>query len=356
LKSTEDQIFFFEKNSRAKVLCFGELLLRICPDTEGEWLQQNSLPFYVGGAEANVAAALALWKADISYCSVVPDNLMTQQLITFLQQKNIDTSPIVFTGEKLGLYFLPKGKDVKHAGVIYDRSGSSFSQVQTNTIDWDKALQNISWLHFTAISPALSQNVADVCLEAVQAAKSKNILVSVDLNYRPKLWQYGKQPADVMPQLVEHCDVVMGNIWAAEKMLGIPVANTSVERLSKEELVACAQHTTNKLIENYSNIKVVANTFRFDYLEKGIEYFATVSTKHRTVISNDYFTEAIVDKVGSGDCFMAGLIFGLTNNWSLQEIADFATTAAFLKLFVEGDATNETYEEIIKFKEAYEKK
>jgi len=204
-----------------KVLSFGELLLRICPDGGGGWLQENSLPFFVGGAEANVATALALWGTPSAYFTALPDNLLCRQLAAYLEEKGVDTSRMLFQGERLGLYFLPKGKDLKNASVIYDRAYSSFAALKAGTIDWDAVLADVGWLHFSAISPALSKQLAVVCMELLQAAAQKGVTISVDLNYRAKLWQYGVSPVEVMPGLVEYCDLVMGNLWAAEKMLGI---------------------------------------------------------------------------------------------------------------------------------------
>lgn len=323
---------------RGKVLTFGEVLLRICPDTNGEWLQKNNLPFYVGGAEANVAAALGLWNVPCAYLSCVPDNMMGRQVIHFLQQKKIDTTPMQLTGEKLGLYFLPQGSDLKNVSVIYDRMNSSFSQLKPGVIDWDKILENISWLHFSAICPAISTDVAAVCKEAVEAASKKNITISIDLNYRAKLWQYGKQPHEVMPELVQHCDVVMGNIWAAEKMLGIPVNNLTGDS-KKEDFLEQALQSSRHIVQNFPEVKIVANTFRFD-VKNGINYYTTLFAGNNMYHSTEYHIKKITDKVGSGDCFMAGLIYGLYNNLALQKTLDFATTAAIKKLHVAGDFTN----------------
>src|ERR1700743_2558074 len=158
-----------------KVLSYGELLLRICPDADGGWLEENTLPFYVGGAEANVATALALWGTPSAYFTALPDNSLSQQIVDWLSAKKIDLSRVLYQGERMGLYFLPKGKDLKNAGVIYDRAHSSFSNLQPNTIDWDKILTDIGWLHFSAISPALNKNAATICKELLEAAEHKHI-------------------------------------------------------------------------------------------------------------------------------------------------------------------------------------
>lgn len=337
-----------------KVLCFGELLLRICPDTEGGWLEENSLPFYVGGAEANVAVALALWGTPTSYLTALPDNLMAQQLVGYLESRGIDASRILHRGERLGLYYLPTGKDLKHAGVIYDRAHSSFSDLRPGMIDWDKIFYGIGWLHFSAISPALNRSVAELCKEGLQAARTKGITISVDLNYRSKLWQYGVAPVEVMPGLVEHCDVVMGNLWAAEKMLGIAVDPALAEKGRKQDYLDHARWSSEEVTRRFPRVKQVAKTFRFDKGEKGIQYYATLYSAGRLYSSREYGAEVIVDKVGSGDCFMAGLIRGLNNGQPVADVLEFATAAAFFKLFVPGDATDQPAEDIEKFMETHE--
>ncbi len=321
-----------------KVLSYGELLLRICPDVEGSWLKENTLPFYVGGAELNVATALALWDIPSAYFTALPDNFMSKQLVEYVDGLNIDTSAIQFQGDRIGLYYLHKGKDLKNSGVIYDRAYSSFSALKTGTINWDEIFKDISWFHFSAICPALSQAAADLCEEALKAASARNITISIDLNYRAKLWQYGKQPAEILPALVTYCDVVMGNIWAAEKMLDIPVPESLVKEDQKKAYLVQAQKTSEELMQRYPKCKAVANTFRFDQ-GAGINYYTALYTAGSFYVSAEYAAERIVDKVGSGDCYMAGLIYGFYKELQPEAILDFATAAAFSKLFIESDAT-----------------
>ncbi|HUB60003.1 MAG TPA: sugar kinase [Puia sp.] len=332
-----------------KVLSFGELLLRFCPDVQGDWLEDNSLSFYVGGAEANVATALALWGIPSAYLTALPDNMLARQLAGYLEERGVDTSRILYHGERLGLYYLPKGKDVKNAGVIYDRAHSAFSALRPGMIDWDQVLAGVGWLHFSAISPALNAGVAEVCKEALEAAREKGIRISIDLNYRAKLWQYGVAPMAAMPGLVEYCDVVMGNLWAAEKMLGIPVEAELVERGRKEDFLEHARRSSERIIERFPRVRLVAKTFRFDRGEKGIQYYTTVFTDGKLYSSREYSSDAIVDKVGSGDCYMAGLIRGLYLGQPVVEMVEFATAAAFFKLFIPSDATDQPAEDIEKF-------
>ncbi|MGZ3874326.1 MAG: PfkB family carbohydrate kinase [Mucilaginibacter sp.] len=328
-----------------KILSFGELLLRMCPDADGEWLRTNQLPFYTGGAELNVATALALWGLPSKYFTALPENGLSAQIIKFLQDKQIDTSSVYYGGDRIGLYYLTSGHDLKHEALIYDRANSAFSELKPGMIDWDKVLADVSWFHFSAICPALNQNIADVCKEGLQAASKKGITTSIDLNYRSKLWKYGKLPSEVMPELVNYCDLVMGNVWAAETMLGIPVFPDIHESGQKSIYLKEALKTSEEIVRQYPKCKAVANTFRFDASAE-VNYYAGLYTGGEFYSSNEYKTTAVTDKVGSGDCFMAGIIYGVCNFLGAVETLEFATAAAFTQLFVKSDATDKTIAEI----------
>ena len=243
---------------------------------------------------------------------------------------------------------MQQGADLKHAGVIYDRFHSSFYHLQPGTIDWDKVLEDVSWFHFSAISPALNADAVLVCKEALEAAKRKNITISVDLNYRSKLWQYGKTPLEIMPELVAYCDVIMGNIWAAHTMLGTTL-DADVEQVNtKENYLAHAAKTSAEILQKFPDCKTIAYSFRFDEAPNGIRYYGALYEDHKLCISPEFYSAAIVDKAGSGDCFMGGLIYGKQKQHSLQETIDFAAAAAFGKLHETGDATNQTIEDVKK--------
>jgi len=327
-----------------KVLCFGELLLRLSPDTESQWLKNTSMPIHVGGAELNVARALALWNVPVKFSTGLPDNYLSHQIVQSLQQSNIDTSAIQYGGHRIGLYYLPHGLDVKHAGVIYDRADSSFARLQKGTVDWDAVLDGVSWFHVSAICPALNADAADVCEEVLQICNKKNITVSIDLNYRAKLWQYGVPVYEVMTRLAPYCDIIMGNVWAAQTMLNIPVRPDITQIDTKETYLEQAMVTSQTIIKQYPRCKAVANTFRFDH--NGILYYTTLYTNQQLFVSSVYTTNSVIDKVGSGDCYMAGLIYGFYNPQAPQDIVDFATAAAFQKLFIKGDATNKSVDDI----------
>jgi 2-dehydro-3-deoxygluconokinase len=327
-----------------KIFCFGELLLRISPSND--WIDQQQFAVFVGGAELNVATALARWEVPVSYISALPQNYLSEDVTRHVAQKGIDVSRMLYGGERIGTYYLAQGADLKHAGVIYDRYYSSFYSLQPGTIDWDSLLEGAKWFHITAISPALNAAVAKVCEEGAKAASEKGITVSIDLNYRAKLWQYGQQPADIIPAIARYCDVIMGNIWAAERMLGITLEEMDG---TKEGYLAQSRRSSAAIMQQYPRCKQVANTFRFDLPDGTLQYYATLYTNHELFVAPEKTTTFVTDRIGSGDCFMAGLIYGNHQGNSPQEIIDFAAAAAFNKLFVKGDYTTSTVEDIAQF-------
>lgn len=326
-----------------KILCFGELLLRFSPQLKGEWIHQSSMPVYIGGAELNVANALAVWDMPVTYCTALPKNYLSDEIVTSLQFKGVGTENIIYKEGRIGNYYLPQGADLKNAGVIYDRSGSAFSELHSTEMDWDRIFQDVSWFHFSAINPALNENIAAICKEGLIEAQKRNIFISIDLNFRPKLWQYGKQPVEVMPALVEHADLIMGNIWAAENMLDIKLPSP-LPRI-KEVLVEQSLLTSVAIRKRFPKCSQIANTFRFD-MEEGLTYYATLFREGKSYISPERSTTFIIDRVGSGDCFMAGLIYGNCHQYHSQQLIDFAAAAAFNKLFIKGDSTASSVEEI----------
>lgn len=337
----------------AKILNFGELLLRISPDAEGMWLEHNSLPCYVGGAEANVAAALALWGLPSAYMSAIPDHDLSKQVTGYLNKLGIDTSAMQYSGERIGLYYLTQGKDLKNAGVIYDRAHSSYAGLTPGSIDWDAIFKEVDWFHFSAICPAINADVAAVCEEALQTASARQIPISLDLNYRAKLWKYGKTPDEVMPALAKYCTLIMGNIWAANNMLGIAIDRDLSPESDKQAYLQQAEATSMEIIKQYPKCTAVANTFRFDY-KQGVNYYTTLYSNGQLLVSKEYLADNIVGRIGSGDCFMAGLIYGFYNKLEPQETVNFAAAAAFSKLFTKSDFTTTKIEDIPSIVKPYE--
>ncbi len=325
-----------------KIISFGEVLLRFSPD----W-QNNLSQFYIGGSEANVAAALARWGSDVSYISAMPDNLLSHELNKHLQNTGVHTNQMIYMGERIGTYYLNQGSDLQHDTVVYDRNFSSFSELKPGTIDWGRILEDVSWFHWSAISPALNNNIAAVCKEALQAAMKKGIIISTDLNYRSKLWQYGKQPIEIMPELVQYCNVVMGNIWSANKMLGTSLDEKLLCSGSKENYLFAAKQVSAEIINKFPLCKRAAFTFRFSNSAAHNLYYATHFHNGVMETSKQYETNKVIDRVGSGDSFMAGLIYAINANMTDKEIIEFATAAAYKKLFIKGDFNTAVKEEIL---------
>lgn len=337
--------------SHMKILCFGEVLLRMSPALGGKWLQDAMMPVYAGGAEANVACALAGWGQPVAYCTAMPDHYLAKEIAAYFSARGVDTDPIYWTGHRVGTYYLPKGSDLQNAGVIYDRAHSSFASLKPGMLDWDALLEGIDWFHFSAISPALNREVASVCKEALEAISRKKVTVSVDLNYRPKLWQYGVAPTEVMVDLVKYCDVIMGNLWAAESLLGIPVRPDVHQGGGRQGYLDHSQETSETIVARFPRCNKVAHTFRFERPGEGLTYFATLFDKDKPssgtmYATGDFTTSQVVDKVGSGDCFMGGLIYGLAQEWTPSKVIHYAAAAAFGKLQEHGDSTCQTQQQI----------
>ena len=329
------------------VVCFGEPLLRLSPSVAGGWIREGRMSSYVGGAELNVATALALWGVSVRFAAALPPNGLGDDMVEHIRGLGIDTSAILRRGDRVGIYFLPQGADLKKSGVIYDRSHSSFASLKPNDIDWHEVLRGCGWFHFSAISPALSERCADVCRAAVEAAHSMGIGISVDLNYRSKLWRYGVKPTDVMRSLVRHASLVMGNVWSAAELLGIPVDPDIHAKGSDEAYLSHARETSLRIFDMAPGCRQVANTFRFDRAE-GLSYFATVDTRDAQSVSLSHRLADPVDRVGSGDCFMAGFLYGNMMGWMPFETVDFAASSAVGKLMERGDATAQSVEQIRK--------
>lgn len=312
------------------------------PSLEGKWIHESIVPVHIGGAELNVASALALWNQPVRYVTAVPSNYISREVIHDLTQRNIDCSEIQISGERMGIYYLPQGTDLKNEGVIYDRNNSSFAELQPGTIEWKKILQGCDWFHFSAISPALSKQTAAVCREAVDVASSMGLTISIDLNYRAKLWQYGEKPESVMPAFVQKCDLVMGNLWSAETLLGIRSTIRESTGRSREELTEAAGLSMRAIHDHYPNVQGISYTFRLEDL-----YYAVLQRGPDLYHSREFYIHHVVDRVGSGDCFMAGLIYGWRNQMPGQQVVDFASAAAVGKLGEKGDATRQSLQSIL---------
>lgn len=322
-----------------KVLTFGELLLRlqaVSPTFLGQENNSNIRAF-AGGSEANVSNALSSLQIPNAYFTAAPNNAIAKEAIGILEKSGTDVSRIAWQGDRLGTYILLSPNGLSSGDVIYDRKYSSFSQIKIEDINFDDLFNGCSWLHWTALTPALSIDMAHLMEEVLIEADKRCMIISVDLNYRSKLWQYGKEPIAVMPALVKHCNVIMGNIWAANKMLGTTIDEGFDRNTDREVYINYANDVARQLFNLSPKCAHVANTFRFIDNSTHNLFYGTYHTKDGNYASDSLETHGVVDRIGSGDAFMAGIIAGIYNNNIPQQIVDLGTQTGFNKLFVEGD-------------------
>lgn len=326
-----------------KIIAFGEILFRISPSPE-----IHAAEFSMGGAELNVSTALSAWGKDVCYISRMPDNMLSHSVEKLVSELGIDTSRMLWGGDRIGIYYLTPGGDMQSLSVVYDRKYSAFSQLTIGMVDWDKCLEGAKWLHWTAITPALNADTAAVCEEMLIAARRRNITISTDLNYRRLLWKYGKSPKEVMPFLVRYCDVVMGNIWSASDMLEVEWKEQDLVRGNRESCKKIAEDVAGQITRQFPQCGKVAFTFRFPRPDGSLDYFATLYNTREIIASIDFHRGTIVDSVGSGDCFMAGLIYGTLEKMNDQDLINFAAASAVSKLNIKGDANRSPIADILK--------
>lgn len=324
-----------------QILTFGEVLYRLQSLSESIFEGGNNrLKIFPGGSEANVAVGLAQMGDQVQFCSAFPDNSLANELKDSIQNLGVDCSKAIRFGDRIGSYILLSANGLSSGEVVYDRKYSSFSQLKPENIDFDTLFQDVDWFHWSALTPALSQDMADLMEQVLKEADQRGITISVDLNYRSKLWKYGKEPLEIMPKLAAYCDVIMGNIWASQNMLDSPVEIGLNRQTTKEIYFNSSQKSAKHIFETFPKTKHIANTFRFMDHPKHNLFYGTYHSRNEDSISETFETEAVVDRIGSGDAFMAGLIHALRKGFSAQETINFATGAGYQKLFVEGDFGN----------------
>ncbi|AYZ15058.1 sugar kinase [Chryseobacterium arthrosphaerae] len=321
-----------------KILCFGELLLHFAPDSEGNWLNEQSLKMYVGGAEYNVAAALSQWKNSVKLLSALPENFVGNHLELQLKNKGIEVLAEKTQG-RIGTFYLSSDSDMQNASVVYDRFPSVFTQSDFEVFSDDEIFSEVNWLHISTITPTLSDNAFRKCLQIMKEARNRNITVSLDLNYRALLWQ--NQNPHKIKELMPFVNVLMGNIWSVEQFLEIPVEYELNGKFDDENLLKQAEKTALEIRKQFPNVDKIANTFRFTNGEQ-VNYFATLFADEQLLVSEKYNSEKIEERVGSGDSFMAALIHGILKGNPDQQILEDATKIAFKKLFVKGDIIDES--------------
>ena len=330
-----------------KVVTFGEIMLRLSTPGYERFSQATQFDINYGGGEANVAVSLANYGIPVEFVSRLPKNDLGQSSIMALRKYNVGTNHIVWGGERLGIYFLETGAVARSSKVIYDRANSSISTIEIGMIDWDRVFEGVTWFHWTGITPAISENTAKVCLQAIKAANKKGITVSTDLNFRKNLWKYGKKASEVMPELVEGCDVILGNEEDAEMVFGIKPEGVDVTKGHVE--ASAYESVCRQLVNRFPRAQKVIVTLRGSVNANHNTWSGLLWNGSELIQAPEYNITHIVDRVGGGDSFMGGLIYGLlTYVGDDQKALNFAVAASCLKHTITGDFNLVTVEEVEK--------
>ena len=316
-----------------RIVTFGEIMLRLAPNGHYRFFQNDQLQATFGGAEANVAVSLANFGENVSFVTKVPFHAIGQGAIDSLRSFGVDTSCIVRGGDRLGIYYLEKGANQRGSVCIYDRAGSSLATSLKNDFDWSKIFENCEWFHFTGITPALGKNVAEICLNACKEAKKRDIIISCDLNYRSKLW-LKEQANEIMTKLCNYVDICIANEEDAKSVFGIEDENTDVYtgQINKKGYEEVA-----KQLQEMFNFSHVAFTLRASHSATVNDWAGMLYDGNSFYYSKEYHFDSIVDRVGGGDSFGAGLVYGIKNGFDNQRTIDFAIAASALKHSIEGD-------------------
>lgn len=314
---------------KTKVITFGEVMMRLSPPGHAMFAQTKQLDLAFGGGEANVAISLAHMGLETSHVTRFPDNLLGRAATQFLRHHWLNTSSIVYGDDMMGIYFLEKGAVHRPSQIVYERKNSAFAKIQSEMIDWEEALDGASWFHWTGITPAVSQGAMECVSNAIDVANKKGITVSVDVHSRKNMWDYGKAAKEVMPQLIDRCDIVIGGAFDFQELFDIPLKGENNEQFRK---------AAQELMKRSPRIRKVFDKER-----------ESVSASHNRIMGrmwngeDFYKTEKldithIVDRVGTGDAYAAGVIYGLLHYEEDSDALAFGTSACALKHTVEGDA------------------
>jgi 2-dehydro-3-deoxygluconokinase len=331
-----------------EVVTFGEIMMRLNPPSFQRFVQANSLEVSFGGAEASVAVSLVNYGVSASFVTCLPSHEIGQAALNYLRRFGVDTSHIVRTGDRIGVYYLEMGANQRPSKVIYDRAHSAASEIKLGAVSWKEVFAGAKWFHFTGITPAISQSAADVSLEAVKMAKEMKLTVSCDLNYRAKLWKYGKTAGEVMTELMPYVDIVIGNEEDCEKVFGIEGADVTIaEEVSASSYVSVARDLMNR----FPTLRKMGITLRGSVSATHNTWTAVLHDGKKLYSTKRYDITNVVDRVGTGDAFTGALIYCLLSGRDDQEALDFATAASALKHSTPFDlnlASSEEVEQLLK--------
>lgn len=332
-----------------KIVTFGEIMLRLATPDYLRFSQATSFSATFGGGEANVAVSLANYGMNTAFVTRLPKNDIARSCVMDLRRYGVDTQHIVYGGDRLGIYFLETGAVARASKVVYDRAHSAISEMEPGMIDWKEVFRDATWFHWTGITPAISQGAADACLEAIRVANEMGITVSCDLNYRKNLWKYGKTASEVMPELVAGCDILLGNEEDCEKVFGVKPEGFDAAHTNGQVDDAAFESVCRQMMEKFPRAKKVIITLRGAINANHNTWGGVLYADGRLYRSRRYDITHIVDRVGGGDSFMGGLIYGLnTYEGDDQRALEFAVAASCLKHTIYGDFNQVTTEEVEK--------
>ena len=332
-----------------KVVTFGEIMLRLSPPANLRLSQANSFDVVYGGGESNVAVSLSNYGVPVEFVTRLPQNDVGECAMMEMRKRGVGTQHIIYGGDRLGIYFLETGAVSRGSKVIYDRAHSAMAEITAGMIDWDSVFEGVGWFHWTGITPAISQGASDACLEAVKIASEKGITVSTDLNYRAKLWKYGKASEPIMTELTSFCDIILGNEEDAEKHFGIKPEGLDITTQGDQVKAEAFQSVCEQMMKKFPKAKKVITTLRGSISASHNTWAGILYDGKNIYTSPEYKITHIVDRVGGGDSFMGGLIYGLLQyTEDDQNALNFAVAASCLKHTIKGDANLVTVAEVEK--------
>lgn len=331
-----------------KIVTFGEIMLRLAPKNNLRFSQATEFDVVYGGGESNVAVSLANYGLPVEFVTRLPKNDIGECALMEMRKRGVGTEHIIYGGDRLGIYFLETGAVSRGSKVVYDRGHSAIAEIKKGMINWDEVFKDAHWFHWTGITPAISQGAADACLEAVEAASRLGLTISTDLNYRAKLWKYGKEPEEIMTKLVEYCDVILGNEEDAEKHFGIHPEGLDVTKHGHDVTAEAFLSVCKQMMAKFPRAKKVITTLRGSISASHNSWAGVMYDGKQMYKSPTYQITHIVDRVGGGDSFMGGLIYGLNAYDDDQKALNFAVAASCLKHTIYGDANLVTVDEVEK--------
>lgn len=326
-----------------KIVTFGEILLRLSTDKHLRFSQSDSYLATFGGGEFNVAVSLANYGIKTEFVTKLPENELGNCVIQELRKLNVESKNIIKGGNRLGIYFIETGTGIRSSSVIYDRANSAMATLEKGEFNWKELFKECSWFHWSGITPALSQTAAEACLEAIKVAHELGLTISTDLNYRSKLWNYGKHPKDVMPEMLQYSTIILGDIDTANFMLGLKEENPNYEN------VATLPQLYNPIFKLCPNLKYIATTLRNSVSASHQRIGGILYDGKNIIKATTQEVNPVVDRVGTGDAFMGGLIYGFNEvPFDAQRALNFAVAACCLKHTIFGDYNLITITEIEK--------